>query len=99
MGKLSTESAEYFWKRAEENGGFVYPHMFDTKDGLFASAGLTQRELFAAMAMQGLLANPNIVGNPDREFDMDISEYSVYYADSLIEALNEPQSDKGQSES
>lgn len=46
--------------------------------------GLTKREHFAAMAMQGLLANP------DRDV-MDYGNYSndaVMHADALIDALN-----------
>jgi hypothetical protein len=42
--------------------------------------GLTKREYFAAMAMQGLLANPNI---------SCVTSDAVLYADKLIEALNE----------
>lgn len=41
--------------------------------------GLTKRELFAAMAMQGLLA-----GNSDSP---SIAAYAVWHADALIEAL------------
>lgn len=46
--------------------------------------GLTKRELFAAMALQGLLANP----------DRDLMDYSNFaanarqHADDLIDALN-----------
>lgn len=46
--------------------------------------GLTKRELFAAMAMQGLLANPARAGGNDSEY----SEYSVNIADALITSLN-----------
>lgn len=42
--------------------------------------GLTKREYFAAMAMQGLLSDPNIKFN--------IEEISVKFADKLIEELN-----------
>lgn len=44
--------------------------------------GLTKREYFAAMAMQGLLAS--ISGWKDR----DAAEFSVAYADSLIAELS-----------
>ena len=44
--------------------------------------GLSKREYFAAMAMQGILAD-GITGAP-KEF----SEWAVKLADSLIEALN-----------
>lgn len=46
--------------------------------------GLTKREYFAAMAMQGILANAsNAIRNS--EF---VSGLSVEYADALINALN-----------
>lgn len=45
--------------------------------------GLTKREYFAAMAMQGLLSN-------QKEYTaMQIMEFSVRAADNLIDALNE----------
>jgi hypothetical protein len=45
----------------------------------YPEEGLTKREYFAAMAMQGLLANPNI---------SCVTSDAVLYADKLIEALN-----------
>jgi hypothetical protein len=45
--------------------------------------GLTKRELFAAMAMQGLLADPYST----QEF-ADMASMSVQVADALIERLN-----------
>ena len=48
-----------------------------------AEAGLTKRELFAAMALQGMLANPAIDGN-----EKDIALDAIEYADALIEELN-----------
>jgi hypothetical protein len=45
--------------------------------------GLTKREYFAAMAMQGLLANGNYITN--YKF---LGEESVMFANALIEALN-----------
>lgn len=46
--------------------------------------GLTKRELFAAMAMQGILASPFDCG-----FDK-VNEIAVVQADGLIAALNKP---------
>lgn len=48
--------------------------------------GLTKREYFAAMAMQGILANPN-----KHFFDSDAlaAEWSVKMADKLINKLNQ----------
>jgi hypothetical protein len=42
--------------------------------------GLTKREYFAAMALQGLLANPNI---------SVVTSDAVLYADRLIAELNQ----------
>jgi hypothetical protein len=47
------------------------------------TSGLTKREYFAAMAMQGLLANGNYITN--YKF---LGEESVIFANALIEALN-----------
>lgn len=46
--------------------------------------GLTKRELFAAMAMQGILANPD----PDLVSAPGIALIAVEEADSLIKELN-----------
>jgi len=46
--------------------------------------GLTKRELFAAMALQGCCAN-GIIQHYDPE---QVAKYSVDYADALITALN-----------
>jgi len=46
------------------------------------SIGLTKREYFAGLAMQGLLSNPNKTSNP-----IQISEDAVMYADELLKQL------------
>jgi hypothetical protein len=54
------------------------------KNQTFGSTGLTKKEYFAAMAMQGLLTN-------DRGYDLDyekLSYYALRHADALIEELN-----------
>lgn len=53
--------------------------------GKHGEDGLTKRELFAAMAMQGLLIGPDF----DERTPERISAFSVRYADALISALNE----------
>lgn len=61
------------------DGGYDHPQ-----------AGLTKREYFAAMAMQGILANPH-------QNDLSINlmvEYSVDCADLLIEQLNKDNNGK-----
>jgi hypothetical protein len=57
-----------------------------------ASLNLTKRELFAAMAMQGLLACPNSIPaleEIDRNSSMQVrlSHASVFLADALIAEL------------
>lgn len=51
------------------------------------SDGLTKRELFAAMAMQGLMARPNW------PFD-GIAGEAIFVADALIDALNKDASEE-----
>jgi hypothetical protein len=46
--------------------------------------GLTKREQFAAMAMQGLCANEHVTAL-DQSY---IAKFAVMHADALIEALN-----------
>ena len=53
----------------------------------YISTGLTKREYFAAMAMQGLLA-----GNASDSIE-DASKYAVKAADALIEELNKTKQD------
>lgn len=53
--------------------------------------GITKRELFAAMSMQGLNAVDTMAGNNLREHIDNIAKYSVMYADALINELNKQQ--------
>ena len=55
-------------------------------------SGVTKREYFAAMAMQGLLSNLEAIRREGFQ-DRDIEEFAIMRADALIAALNaEPQS-------
>lgn len=47
--------------------------------------GLTKREHYAGLAMQGILSNHNV--DPLKFGDKLISELSVFFADALIAAL------------
>lgn len=49
----------------------------------FSNQGLTKREYFAALALQGLLASGD-----DRPSALDLISASVIAADKLIEELN-----------
>lgn len=53
--------------------------------------GLTKREYFAAMALQGILAsNPNYLwGNVDRPIPASVAAEATQYADALITSLNQ----------
>ena len=71
---------------------FTYEERYGSEDQFSRQAveyGLTKREYFAAMAMQGMLANPQIVmgAHPDRIMEI-ISIASVEHADDLIRELN-----------
>lgn len=68
----------------------VYPIVNGTGHEGVHSVGITKREYFAAMAMQGFIASCDTSSGPD---DRVISSWSVCIADELIKALNtiEPQ--------
>ncbi len=74
-------------KRAEELGNQSASPLLDKDraDGPLGcvAVGLTKREHFAVMAMQGLLCNPK----NDRDSGSTLAEYSVEYADELLIAL------------
>lgn len=74
----------------------AYPVPF----GVTSRVGLTKRELFAAMAMQGILASPDIVTayNQERFIKGDVgtifervSQASISYADALLAELEKKQ--------
>lgn len=60
--------------------------MTDGKDAVYSSGeqGLTKREYFAAMAMQGLCSHEEI----GLESETKIAKVAVRQADALIAALN-----------
>lgn len=51
--------------------------------------GLTKRELFAALAMQGFAANSNATANPTTNTNL-----AVAWADALLAALAQPKQGK-----
>ena len=62
-------------------------------NGSYTQYGLTKREHFASMAMQGLLANRNggmTSGGTMTFSPSGISELAVLHADALLEALTKP---------
>jgi hypothetical protein len=59
-----------------------------TQEGKKYSIGLTKREHFAAMAMQGILSNGTFEGEGNRVHWLDlIAENSVQIADALLKEL------------
>lgn len=68
----------------------AYGYGFCTADGssVMHESGLTKREYFAAMALQGLLANDWAEYRSKDEGCGMISAAAVNYADALIEQLN-----------
>jgi outer membrane protease len=62
----------------------AFPFEIEHKDGKVYAKGLTKREYFAAMAMQGYITNAGYSIDED-------ARLAVQAADALIKALNEPQ--------
>lgn len=61
----------------------AFPSIVETYNKIFYTKGLSKREYFAAMALQGLLANEKTV-----DIDISVAQLSVIAADALIEELN-----------
>lgn len=69
-------------KTKPEDAAFARPYSHDMQTGFRHTSGLTKREYFAAMAMEGLI-----------KLDSDCTQHeialdAVAQADSLIAALN-----------
>ena len=72
-------------KTDPNEGAFSKAEFYHSEHGIdFAQMGLTKREYFAAMAMQGISANVSLTGSSFEK----IAEWSVKQAEALIEALN-----------
>jgi len=54
-------------------------------------SGLTKREYFSAMALQGILSNSELLRNYK---EIDLEKLAVKSADNLINQLNEEEYDK-----
>jgi len=67
----------------------AYPCVIpDTTADFAEQTGLSKRELFAAMALQGLLAADSDFTGSLEDFIKSVTKTSVLYADALINALN-----------
>lgn len=83
----------------EKLTGSAFPQTVNNGKSVICATGLTKREYFAAMAMQGMLANPITSHQIESQYGkIDANEANrilVYTAtelsDALIKALNEPQ--------
>jgi hypothetical protein len=63
---------------------FVFPYAYDPKENTIDYGGIRKRELFAAMAMQGVAAS----GDWDRaDF---VAKMAVQFADALLAELEKP---------
>jgi hypothetical protein len=67
-------------KPDDASTGYGYANQWSIR----SEKGLTKREYFAALAMQGILA-----GKIQTDSIL-VAEYAVMYADNLIESLNVP---------
>lgn len=64
----------------------VYPLPSDVDSSKVECIGLTKREHFAGLAMQGLLANPKQIADfTDFEW---IAQHAIGYADALLKELS-----------
>lgn len=63
----------------------AFPYLDGEGELSIAEVGLTKRELFAALALQGLLANPSRLEFPQDPY----AAQAVWFADRLIEQLNQ----------
>lgn len=63
---------------------FPEPYINEPNLALSLKGGLTKREYFAAMAMQGLLSNPQVTDHMEY---MHIASNAIYYADQLLKQI------------
>jgi hypothetical protein len=88
---MQKDHSDYFIERVLSKntthpGSPLKPELLKFKDGSeIVNMGLTKREYFAAMAMQGICANSSLA---ERSSYNSFAEWSVQQADALIEALN-----------
>jgi hypothetical protein len=80
-----------------EKPDYAFPWVIKNGVQLEWDHGLTKRELFAAMAIPGILAT-GLEGHPHRTnweaFKRDVAKSAVEYADALIKALSETPNDR-----
>jgi hypothetical protein len=67
-----------------KNGNQPITPILDLNENLSGLLGLTKREYFAAMAMQGLLTKISINDTPE-----EVCKLSVFFADELLKQLEQ----------
>ena len=71
-----------------KNGDQMIHSFNDTENSQGNFQGLTKREYFAGLAMQGMLANPSIITMIHNESAMIwIAEHAVWQTDELLKKL------------
>jgi hypothetical protein len=76
-----------------DGNDLAHPVKHSYGEEFFTIGGLTKREKIAAMAMQGMLANPTF-GCPKNV----AAQHATQYADALIERLNADPAEGGSDE-
>lgn len=98
--KKLERQAKYGPETKAGEGAFAHGGHWGNDDCWVKSqAGLTKREYFAALAMQAIVSNNELLQFFNERFgpkliDAAVSKESVKSADALIEALNKNDSDK-----
>lgn len=74
-----------------KNSNFPIHPILDLNQDLTGMCGLTKREYFAGLAMQGMLANPK--PNPDSFMydEIKTAKWAIGMADALLSELEKPQ--------
>ena len=79
----------------KDDGGPITPQMLHSESGIMTPlGGLSIRDFLAAMALQGLCANPNgpysetnpLVCGPDNRSTLDVAQESYDLADAMLAA-------------
>jgi hypothetical protein len=78
------QAADRFDRIVKHMQEFVFPCVVSAGDGTISTNGISKRELFAAMAMQGILSNPKTEGCP-----ADHAQRALLNADTLLSALEQ----------
>mgnify|MGYP000025190578 CR=1 FL=1 len=63
------------------DGGQAFPRAVQFDDAFINGHGMTLRDYFAAAALQGNIAHPEVTGNRD-----DIARDAYKYADAMLKA-------------